>query len=65
MAIARTLSKIKASAIVVSNDVGNGIVPKNLLARQFRDLMGLSNQTMAHYADAVYIMHAGIPVKIK
>lgn len=63
--IAQTLSKAKATAIVVSNEVGGGIVPENPLARQFRDLIGLSNQIMSRYADIVYVMQAGIPVKIK
>ncbi len=63
--IAQTLSKAKTTAIVVSNEVGAGIVPENPLARQFRDLIGLSNQIMSQYADTVYVMQAGIPVKIK
>lgn len=64
-AIAQILTKAKVTSIVVSNKVGGGIVPENQLARRFRDLTGLSNQIMARYADAVYIMQAGIPVKIK
>lgn len=64
-AIAQILPKAKFTSIVVSNEVGSGIVPENILARQFRDLTGLSNQIMSEYADTVYIMQAGIPVKIK
>lgn len=63
--IAKALSKIDAAAIVVSNDVGSGIVPDNPLAREFRDIMGISNQIIARYADTVYVMQAGIPIKIK
>lgn len=63
--IAQILSKSKTTAIVISNQVGGGIVPVNPVARQFIDLMGLSNQIVSRYADTVYIMEAGIPVKIK
>jgi adenosylcobinamide kinase/adenosylcobinamide-phosphate guanylyltransferase len=42
-----------------------GIVPENRLARQFRDLAGKLNQEMAEIADEVYIIFAGMPLKIK
>jgi adenosylcobinamide kinase/adenosylcobinamide-phosphate guanylyltransferase len=51
--------------IIVSNEVGLGIVPDNALARKFRDLAGTLNQRVARTADAVYFTAAGIPVKIK
>ncbi len=51
--------------IIVSNEVGEGIVPGDSLSRRFRDLVGLTNQTIAAKADEVIIMQAGIPVKIK
>lgn len=51
--------------ILVSNEVGEGIIPKNQLARQFRDIVGFANQIMAEKADEVIFMHAGIPMKIK
>jgi adenosylcobinamide kinase/adenosylcobinamide-phosphate guanylyltransferase len=51
--------------IVVSNEVGLGIVPDNPLARKFRDLAGTLNQNVAQAADTVYFTAAGIPVKIK
>lgn len=50
---------------VVSNEVGMGIVPENELARRFRDLAGMLNQKVAEIADEVYLVTAGIPVKIK
>lgn len=50
---------------IVSNEVGMGIVPENELARRFRDLSGQLNQKMAAAADEVYLVAAGIPVKIK
>jgi adenosylcobinamide kinase/adenosylcobinamide-phosphate guanylyltransferase len=42
-----------------------GIVPENGLARRFRDYAGLLNQKVAAAADGVYLMAAGIPVRIK
>lgn len=50
---------------IVSNEVGMGIVPENKLARQFRDLAGMLNQKVAEIADEVYLVTAGIPIKIK
>ncbi len=50
---------------VVSNEVGMGIVPENALARQFRDEAGRLHQRLAALADEVYLVTAGIPVKIK
>ncbi len=50
---------------IISNEVGLGIVPNNKLARQFRDLAGELNQKIAEIADEVYLVTAGIPVKIK
>ncbi|GMR21724.1 MAG: bifunctional adenosylcobinamide kinase/adenosylcobinamide-phosphate guanylyltransferase [Acidobacteriota bacterium] len=51
--------------IVVSNDVGSGIVPESTVAREFRDLQGLANQTIAAAADSVVLMVAGIPTIVK
>lgn len=50
---------------VVSNEVGMGIVPENKLARKFRDLAGTLNRRVAEIADEVYLVTAGIPLKIK
>jgi adenosylcobinamide kinase/adenosylcobinamide-phosphate guanylyltransferase len=70
-----TLNKLKNSVCslesgfcnlyIVSNDVGMGIVPENPLAREFRDLTGFLNQKVAEVADEVYMVTAGIPIKIK
>ncbi len=57
--------KSKVPIILVSNEVGMGIVPDNSLARRFRDLLGTANQMAAKSADEVIFMQAGIPVKIK
>jgi len=51
--------------IVVSNEVGLGIVPDNPLARKYRDFAGILNQKVAQAADEVYFTAAGIPLKIK
>lgn len=51
--------------IVVTNEVGMGIVPENELARRFRDLLGMANQRMANLADTVIMMISGLPVMIK
>ena len=59
------LEEAKCSIILVSNEVGAGIVPENKLARQFRDYAGFVNQKVAECADRVIWMVAGIPVSIK
>jgi len=51
--------------ILVSNEVGMGIVPDNMLARTFRDVAGRANQKMAAAADEVYLCVSGIPLKVK
>ncbi len=55
----------RGRCIVVSNEVGLGIVPENPLARRFRDLAGIVNQRMAGAADEAFFMAAGLPMKIK
>jgi len=55
----------KAAVIVVSNEVGLGVVPTFKAGRVFRDLAGLANQFIAREADEVYVMWAGIPQRIK
>jgi len=63
--IVDSLSRAKFTSIVVSNEVGGGVVPGNALARKFRDLTGLANQIMAKKADSVVFMQSGIPTIIK
>lgn len=53
------------TVIFVTNEVGDGIVPDNALAREFRDLAGLVNQQFATAAEEVYLVVCGIPVRIK
>ncbi|MEW6328334.1 MAG: bifunctional adenosylcobinamide kinase/adenosylcobinamide-phosphate guanylyltransferase [Thermodesulfobacteriota bacterium] len=64
-ALAGRLQKFPCSFILVTNEVGAGIVPENRLARTFRDLAGMVNQKLAACADEVYWLVAGIPVKVK
>lgn len=52
-------------AILVSNEVGYGIVPDNPLARTYRDIAGRVNQLCARYAKEVFLVIAGIPVELK
>ena len=51
--------------IVVSNEVGWGLVPPYPLGRVYRDLLGRTNQRVAAMADQVYLMVAGLPVDVK
>ena len=56
---------INASFIIVTNEVGLGLVPANRMSRLYRDLLGRANQMLAQRADEIYLMVAGIPVLIK
>ena len=51
--------------ILVTNEVGLGIVPENALARRYRDLLGRLNQQVAARADTVIFMVSGLPMVIK
>jgi len=64
-ALAESLNTTGCPVVLVSNEVGAGIVPENELARLYRDEAGRVNQAMAAVADRVIWMVAGIPVKIK
>jgi adenosylcobinamide kinase / adenosylcobinamide-phosphate guanylyltransferase len=59
------LGTIKGKVVLVSNEVGLGIVPDNALARKFRDVQGLTNQSIAEIADTVVLMAAGLPLHLK
>jgi adenosylcobinamide kinase/adenosylcobinamide-phosphate guanylyltransferase len=53
------------TVILVTNEVGMGIVPENEVARRFRDLAGRCNQDMAAGADEVILIACGIPLHLK
>lgn len=59
------LKKTPTPVILVSNEVGLGIVPENSLARQFRDRAGRLHQQLAQIADLVTLVVAGLPLTIK
>ncbi|CAN7490451.1 bifunctional adenosylcobinamide kinase/adenosylcobinamide-phosphate guanylyltransferase [Mesorhizobium sp. LjNodule214] len=63
--LADALSRPRGPWFVVSNEVGQGIVPDNALARRFRDAAGRLNQQVAAVADTVLLMVAGLPLKVK
>jgi adenosylcobinamide kinase/adenosylcobinamide-phosphate guanylyltransferase len=63
--LTEAVDTIGASCVVVSNEVGMGLVPSNALGRLYRDLLGNVNQAFAQRAARVYLMLAGLPVQIK
>lgn len=56
---------LQTPLILVSNEVGMGIVPDNRLARTFRDLAGEANELLAAAADEAYALFSGLPLKLK
>jgi adenosylcobinamide kinase/adenosylcobinamide-phosphate guanylyltransferase len=63
--LATTLQGMTTPVIIVSNEVGMGIVPENSLARMFRDIAGQTNQIIAAAADEAWLVASGIPLKLK
>jgi adenosylcobinamide kinase/adenosylcobinamide-phosphate guanylyltransferase len=59
------IKKNNLNAVLVTNEIGMGLVPENRLARIFRDIAGRINQLIAREADFVYLTVSGIPIKIK
>lgn len=63
--LAEVLQGMATTVILVSNEVGMGIVPENGLARLYRDIAGRANQLLAAAADEVHLVVSGIPLKLK
>lgn len=64
-ALLATLGAASGPVILVSNEVGSGIVPMNALARRYADAQGILNQRVAAAIPRVVLMAAGIPLQIK
>ena len=60
-----TVGSIDATVIFVTNEVGMGIVPKNALARRYRDLVGLCNRLIGVAAEEVILVSCGLPLYLK
>jgi adenosylcobinamide kinase / adenosylcobinamide-phosphate guanylyltransferase len=63
--LVEALAAQKSPVVLVTNEVGLGIVPDNALARAFRDAAGLMNQTIAREAHEVEFVVAGLPIRVK
>ena len=63
--LCEALSQAEQDIVLVSNEVGLGIVPDNALARKFRDHAGKLNQAVAQTADRVLFIAAGLPLTMK
>jgi adenosylcobinamide kinase / adenosylcobinamide-phosphate guanylyltransferase len=63
--LSETVAGLAGPVIFVSNEVGQGIVPENALARAFRDAQGLLNQALAEACDAVVLVNAGLALCLK
>jgi adenosylcobinamide kinase/adenosylcobinamide-phosphate guanylyltransferase len=61
----RLLNKAPYVSLVVSNEVGLGVVPASKLGRKFRDIAGRANQQVAAAADTVFFMVSGLPLRLK
>jgi adenosylcobinamide kinase/adenosylcobinamide-phosphate guanylyltransferase len=64
-ALVECIAKVEGGLILVSNEVGLGIVPDNAMARRFRDIAGRINQTVARAVDEAVFVAAGLPLVLK
>jgi adenosylcobinamide kinase/adenosylcobinamide-phosphate guanylyltransferase len=64
-ALVKALPNLKGDVILVSNEVGMGIVPLGEINRQFQDEQGRLNQSIATLADKVSFITAGLPIQLK
>ncbi len=63
--LCESLRTVQCAVVVVSNEVGSGVVPEYPLGRSYRDLLGEINQRVARVADDVVLMVAGLPLALK
>jgi adenosylcobinamide kinase/adenosylcobinamide-phosphate guanylyltransferase len=63
--LCRMAQEVAQEVVVVTHEVGSGVIPPTPLGRAFSDILGEANQILAAGADEVYAMTAGIPQKIK
>jgi len=63
--LTKCMERNQAGFIIVTNEVGLGLVPANKAGRLYRDLLGRANQMLARYCDRVYLLVAGMPLLIK
>jgi len=64
-ALTACAAELPITMLVVSNEVGMGVVPPYELGRAYRDVLGRANQILAAHADEVYLLVAGIPMAVK
>jgi len=63
--LADVLTRLSGCVTIVTNEVGDGIVPEYPLGRHFRDLAGIMNQRIAAVCNQVFLVTAGIPIELK
>ncbi len=61
----KKLTDIKCDIIIVTNEIGMGIIPENKLARHYRDIAGFINQKLAKLSNEAFFMISGLTIKIK
>jgi adenosylcobinamide kinase/adenosylcobinamide-phosphate guanylyltransferase len=64
-ALLDSIKESDALYIIVSNEVGLGIIPADSVSRLYRDVLGRANQVLAARSDEVYLLIAGLPLAIK
>jgi adenosylcobinamide kinase/adenosylcobinamide-phosphate guanylyltransferase len=63
--LAQAIAALAGPAILISNEVGMGVVPEHRLGREFRDWQGRTNQQIAQACDAAILVAAGLPLQLK
>lgn len=63
--LASAVAAFPGTIVLVTNEVGSGIVPEYPLGRLYRDLAGMLNRTIADISDQVFLVTAGIPIELK